>query len=155
MVRWFDSLRGRRLKGMGKGVLGARETRLGAWSRALIPFPSLSSACHAGEWLDASMDVSISKCLAAAPVFLFSAPRPFVLFSCEYKICAEVVVHWMFAVFLNSLNGKNRCVYVRNLHLSPQFDPLGILRHISVLSLVASRVSHSTQPVLPLAPCRA
>ena len=35
------SLRGRRLfKGMGKtGVLGARETRGGAWSRALIPFP--------------------------------------------------------------------------------------------------------------------
>ena len=36
------SLRGRRLKGkgkgvLGKGILGARETR--GWSRALIPFP--------------------------------------------------------------------------------------------------------------------
>ena len=50
---------------------------------------------------------SISKCLAAAPVFLFRATRHFVLFSCEFKICAEVVVHRMFAVFLNSLNGKN------------------------------------------------
>ena len=50
---------------------------------------------------------SISKCLAAARVFLFRATRHFVLFSCEYKICAEVVVHRMFAVFLNSLNGKN------------------------------------------------
>ena len=50
---------------------------------------------------------SISKCLAAAPVFLFRATRHFVLFSCEYKICAEVVVHRRFAVSLNSLNGKN------------------------------------------------
>ena len=49
---------------------------------------------------------SISKCLAAAPVFLFSATRYFVLFSFEFKICAEVIVHRMFAVFLNSLNGK-------------------------------------------------
>ena len=47
------------------------------------------------------------KCLAAAPVFLFRAIRHFVLFSCEFKVCAEVVVHRMFAVFLNSLNGKN------------------------------------------------
>ena len=52
-------------------------------------------------------DGSIGKCLAAAPVFLFRAIRHFVLFSCEFKICAEVVVHRMFAVFLNSLNGKN------------------------------------------------
>lgn len=28
--------------------------------------------------------------------------------------------------------GYGKCVYVRNLHLWPQFDPLGILRHISV-----------------------
>ena len=27
---------------------------------------------------------------------------------------------------------KVKCVYVPNLHLWPQFDPLGILRHISV-----------------------
>ena len=56
------SLRGRRLKGMGKGVLGARETRGareegGRETRAPRPsplarlkptFPSLSNACHAG-----------------------------------------------------------------------------------------------------------
>ena len=63
------------------------------------------------QWFDRSMvpwfHGSISKCLAAAPVFLFRATRHFVLFSCEFKICAEVVVHRMFAVFLNSLNGKN------------------------------------------------
>ena len=50
---------------------------------------------------------SISKCFAAAPVFLFRATRHFVLFSCEFKISAEVIVHRMFAVFLNSVNGKN------------------------------------------------
>ena len=44
---------------------------------------------------------SISKCSAAAPVFLLRATRHFVLFSREFKICAEVVVHRMFAVFLN------------------------------------------------------
>ena len=61
----FRSLRGRRLKGMWKGVLGARGTRGSArggrevnafpssllpraWSRALIPFPSFSKACQAG-----------------------------------------------------------------------------------------------------------
>ena len=62
-------------------------------------------------WFDGSMvpwfHGSISKCLAAAPVFLFRATRHFFLFSCEFKICAEVIVHRMFAVFLNSLNGKN------------------------------------------------
>ena len=44
------SLRGRRLKGKGKGVLGARETR-GTREEGLapkFPFPSLSNACHAG-----------------------------------------------------------------------------------------------------------
>ena len=40
-------------------------------------------------------------------VFLFRTTCHFVLFSCEFKICAEVVVHQMFAAFLNSLNGKN------------------------------------------------
>ena len=49
--------------------------------------------------------VCLSKCLAAAPVFLLGATRHFVLFSC--KICAEIVVYRMFAVFLNGLNGKN------------------------------------------------
>ena len=37
-------------------------------------------------------------------------------------------------------------VFVRNLQLSLQF-PLRILCHITVLSLVASRARHSTQPV--------
>ena len=48
-------LRGRRLKGKGERVLGARETR-GAPSSRATPFPSrpkpslpsLSNACHAG-----------------------------------------------------------------------------------------------------------
>ena len=49
--RRASSLRGRRLKGkgkgvFGKGVLGARETR-GA-REGELPFPSLSNACHAG-----------------------------------------------------------------------------------------------------------
>ena len=39
--------------------------------------------------------VCLSKCLAAAPVFLLC------------KICAEIVVYRMFAVFLNGLNAKN------------------------------------------------
>ena len=35
--------------------------------------------------------VCLSKCLAAAPVFLLGATRHFVLLSC--KICAEIVVY--------------------------------------------------------------
>ena len=50
-------------------------------------------------------EVPTNKCLAAAPVFLLGATRYFVLLSC--KICAEIVVYRMFAVFLNGLNGKN------------------------------------------------
>ena len=56
------SLRGRRLKGKGEGVLCARETRrareegeretafpsLPPSSRPKPPFPSISNACHAG-----------------------------------------------------------------------------------------------------------
>ena len=54
----FSSLRGRRLKGKGKGVLGARETRGAREEGGMLaflshlklpfPFPSLSNACHAG-----------------------------------------------------------------------------------------------------------
>ena len=67
-------------------------------------------------WFDGSMvplfiHGSISKCLAAAPVFLFRATRHFVLSSCEFKICAEVVVHRMFAVFLNSLSAVQELLY--------------------------------------------
>ena len=43
--------------------------------------------------------VFLSKCLAVAPVLLLVATDYFVLFSC--KICAEIVVHGMFALFLN------------------------------------------------------
>ena len=67
------------------------------------------------QWFDGSMvicdcsalqsAVCLSKCLAAAPVFLLGATRHFVLLSC--KICAEIVVYRMLAVFLNGLNGKN------------------------------------------------
>ena len=55
----------------------------------------------------------LSKCLAAAPVFLLGATRHFVLLSS--KICAEIVVYRMFAVFLNCLNGKNssRSIYCK------------------------------------------
>ena len=41
----WTSLRGRRLKGKGKGVLG--KVVLGARD-AFLPFPPLSNACHAG-----------------------------------------------------------------------------------------------------------
>ena len=59
------------------------------------------------RWFNQSVTAALclSKCLAAAPVFLLGATRHFVLFSC--KICAEIVVYRMFAVFLNGLNGKN------------------------------------------------
>ena len=49
--------------------------------------------------------VYLSKCLAAAPVFVLGATRHFVLLSC--KICAEIMVYRILAVFLNGLNGKN------------------------------------------------
>ena len=51
---FFRSLRGRRLKGKGKGVLDARETRgareeaLAFLSRLKLPFPSPPNTCHAG-----------------------------------------------------------------------------------------------------------
>ena len=64
--RPFGSLRGRRLKGKGKGVLGkgvlsARETRPLAFAFcvlrfAFLPFPSLSNACHAGSPFGTSGD---------------------------------------------------------------------------------------------------
>ena len=59
------------------------------------------------RWFNQSVTAALclSKCLAAAPVFLLGATRHFALFSC--KICAETVVDRMFAVFLNGLNSKN------------------------------------------------
>ena len=49
--------------------------------------------------------VESAVCLAAAADFLLGGTRHFVLLSC--KICAEIVVYRMLAVFLNGLNGKN------------------------------------------------
>ena len=40
--------------------------------------------------------------------------------------------HLIFYQKVSRSNRKKKCVYVRNLHLSPQFFPLRILRHISV-----------------------
>ena len=79
---------------------------------------------------------SISKCLAAALVFLFGATRHFVLFSCEFKICAEVVVHRMFAVFLNGLNGKNRSRSIVRDIFSAYFFILGFKISYSEYSFV-------------------
>ena len=50
--------------------------------------------------------VCLSECLAAISVFLLGATRHFVLFLC--KICAEIVVHRMFAASLNGLNKETK-----------------------------------------------
>ena len=74
----------------------------------LDPFEIFGSMVR---WFDGSMvicdcsAVQSAVCLAAAPVFLLGATRHFVLLSC--KICAEIVVYRMLAVFLNGLNGNN------------------------------------------------
>ena len=61
------------------------------------------------RWFNQSVTAALccyglSECLAAAPIFYLGATRHFGLFSC--KICAEIVVHRMFAISLNGLNGK-------------------------------------------------
>ena len=50
--------------------------------------------------------VCLSECLAAISVFLLGATRHFVLFLC--KICAEILVHRMFAASLNGLNKETK-----------------------------------------------
>ena len=77
--------------------------------------------------------VCLRKCLAAAPVFLLGSnpPFPIVLLSCE--ICAEIVVYRMFAVFLNSLNGKN--------------SSRSIVRNIFLVYFFYSRFQHELQRV--------
>ena len=70
--------------------------------RSMVPWFDVQSICDCSAVQSA---VCLSKCLAAAPVFLLGATRHFVLLSC--KICAEIVVYRMLAVFLNGLNGKN------------------------------------------------
>ena len=52
--------------------------------------------------------VQSAVCLAAAPVFLLGATRHFVLLSC--KICTEIVVYRMLAVFLNGKNSSRRII---------------------------------------------
>ena len=60
------------------------------------------------QWFHGSISkVTNQQVLSCRACFSLQSNRHFVLFSCEFKICAEVVVHRMFAVFLNSLNGKN------------------------------------------------
>ena len=64
--------------------------------------------------------VYLSKCLAAVPVFLLGRTCHFVLLAC--KICAEIVVDRMIAVFLNGLNDKNTSrSIVRNICHRDQF----------------------------------
>ena len=46
----------------------------------------------------------LKEVLSYCACFLLGATRHFVLLSC--KICSEIVVYQMFAVFLNGLNGK-------------------------------------------------
>ena len=84
------------------------------------------------------LTVCLSKCLAAASVFLLGATRHFELLSC--KICAEIVVYRMFAVFLNGLNGKNSSrSIVRNI-FSVYFFILGFMVSYSEYSFVTQIV---------------
>ena len=60
------------------------------------------------QWFHGSISkVTNQQVLSCRACFSLQSNPPFCLFSCEFKICAEVVVHRMFAVFLNSLNDKN------------------------------------------------
>ena len=70
--------------------------------RFLVQWFDVQSICDCSAVQSA---VCLSKSLAAALIFLLGATRHFVSLSC--KICAEIVVYRMFAVFLNGLNGKN------------------------------------------------
>ena len=68
----------------------------------MVPWFDVQSICDCSA---VQSVVCLSKCLATAPVFLSGATRHFILLSC--KICAEIVVYRMLAVFINGLNGKN------------------------------------------------
>ena len=79
--------------------------------------------------------VCLSKCLAAVPVFLLC------------KICAEIVVYRMFAVFLNGLNGKNSSrSIVRNI-FSVYFFYSGFKISYSEYSFVTQIVISGTRIV--------
>ena len=90
--------------------------------RSMVPWFDVQSICDCSAVQSA---VCLRKCLAAAPVFLLVATRHFVWLSC--KICAEIVIYRMFAVFLNGLNSKNssRSV-VRNIFSVYFFFILGL-----------------------------
>ena len=91
------------------------------------------SICDCGAVQSA---VCLSECLAAAPVFLLGATRHFFLFPC--KICAEIVVHRMFAVSLNGLNGKSSSrSIVQNI-----FFGLFVLFSVSRLVIASILLSH-------------
>ena len=60
------------------------------------------SICDCGAVQSA---VCLSDCLTAAAIFLLRTKQNGGLRLC--KICAEIIVHRMFAVSLNGLNGKN------------------------------------------------
>ena len=81
---------------------GSRPYSWAIWDFSFHGSMVRSSICDCSALQSA---VCLSKYLAAAPVFLLGATRNVVLLSC--KICAEIVVYRMFAVFLNGLNGKN------------------------------------------------
>ena len=68
----------------------------------MVPWFDVQSICDCSA---VQSVICLSKRLATAPVFLSGATRHFVLLSC--KICAEIVVYRMLAVFINGLNGKN------------------------------------------------
>ena len=76
------------------------------------------------------------ECLATAPIFLLGATHHFVLFSC--KICAEIIVHQMFAVSLNGLNGKSSSRSI----VQKIFFGLFILFFVSRLVIASILLSH-------------
>ena len=73
-----------------------------SFNGSMVPWVDVQSICDCSAVQSA---VCLSKCLGAAPIFLLRATRHFIWLS--GKICAEIVVYWMFAVFSNGLNGKN------------------------------------------------
>ena len=83
--------------------------------------------------------VCLSGCFAAAPVFLLGATHHFVLFSC--KVCAEIIVHRMFAVSLNCLNGNSSSrSIVHNIVFLGLFVLLSVSRLVIASILLSNRL---------------
>ena len=78
--------------------------------------------------------VCLSKCLAVAPVFLLVATHYFVLFSCE--ICAEIVVHGMFAL---SLNGQEVLYGFKISYSEYSFVTQIVISGIRIVSYISER----------------